>query len=171
MTRYNPLAEALGLIAAGVMRVDFETGLVFQTVTTNLYTYERPVGMLRTNGYVAISLGARRSVLAHRLMWAAAHGAIDPALVINHKNGVKRDNRLCNLEAVTPAENIRHAYRTGLILSGEQHYACKLPDAAVPVVREMLADGQPAKDIAAHFDVSASLIGQIRRGERRFGGV
>lgn len=167
----TPVEEALELVRAGVMRVDFETGIVHRTFTTTLYTYERPVGTLRLNGYVGISLGARKSFTAHRLVWAAAHGHVDPAMMVNHKNGIKHDNRLLNLEEVTPQANIKHAYRTGLIPSGENHYWCKLKDADVPVVLARLAEGFTAKQVAEEFGVSSSLIYLVRDGVGRFAQV
>jgi hypothetical protein len=45
----------------------------------------------------------------HRMVWEAAHGPIPQGHHIHHINGDKLDNRLCNLECLTPAEhNRRH---------------------------------------------------------------
>lgn len=43
--------------------------------------------------------------LAHRVAWAIYHGSW-PERLIDHINGVKKDNRLCNLREATHAQNI-----------------------------------------------------------------
>jgi hypothetical protein len=40
---------------------------------------------------------------------------------VNHRNGVKRDNWLSNLERCTPSYNLWHAIETGLIVDKEYH--------------------------------------------------
>lgn len=46
--------------------------------------------------------------LSHRVVWAMVHGEW-PAGEIDHINGMRDDNRLVNLRAVTRAENMRNA--------------------------------------------------------------
>lgn len=55
--------------------------------------------------------------MAHRLAWLIVTGCW-PTHEIDHINGSKADNRLCNLRAATPEQNKRnthHRNNTGLI--------------------------------------------------------
>ncbi|EOL9073535.1 HNH endonuclease signature motif containing protein [Cronobacter malonaticus] len=60
------------------------------------------------NGYRYASVtsdGKQRRIQTHRVAWILAHGAIPDGLQVDHVNGVRDDNRLCNLRLVTQREN------------------------------------------------------------------
>ena len=74
-----------------------------------------PIGAKSPSGYLTINHGRRGFyMLAHRVIWESVHGPIPDGIQINHINGIKTDNRIENLELVTPSENALHAYRIGL---------------------------------------------------------
>ena len=50
---------------------------------------------------------------AHRVIFSTFSG-LTSNQEINHKNGIKDDNALNNLEVCTRSENLIHAYKTGL---------------------------------------------------------
>ena len=72
------------------------------------------------SGYYSYSVvpdvGKRTSLKKHRgiMLAFSDYPANADKLEVNHKNGIKSDNKIDNLEWVTPSENILHAFKMGL---------------------------------------------------------
>lgn len=113
--------------------------------------------------------GFRFCTCAHRLVWRALKGPIENGRVINHKNGMKRDNRPDNLECVSNGENVSHAHRSRLIdQRGEKNPASKLKDKQVVQIRLAYASGAYTQGkLAEMFKVKLGTISKIVRGDRR----
>jgi len=66
------------------------------------------------HGYRVVSFvadGKERKLLAHRVLYTLTHGSIPAGLVIDHINGERADNRLCNLRVVTKQQNDQNRTR------------------------------------------------------------
>ena len=63
-------------------------------------------GTLDDKGYIIITVFNKR-YRAHRLAWLYTHGKF-PENHMDHINGLRNDNRIINLRAVTQAENNRN---------------------------------------------------------------
>lgn len=76
------------------------------------------------------------------------------------------NNRRCNLRWDTLLENARDRIRHGTQVRGESQPRAKLTDADVSAIREEYFSGDVrAEDIAARYDVTATLIQNIVRGK------
>lgn len=113
--------------------------------------------------YTLCTRGKVRVVKAHRLVYAAFCGAIPTALQINHKDGDKLNNHFSNLELLTPIENTRHAWRTGLAIrrTGTAMGTSKLKEDDIPRIRAMKDSGMASPKIAQIFGVHDSTIRKI----------
>jgi hypothetical protein len=96
-------------------------------------------------GYVMVgfSAGARKErVLVHRVVALAFLGPVPPSQEVNHRNGLKTDNRLENLEYVSRARNLEHAREIGLYsVTGEANPMAVLTAEQALEVRRLHASG------------------------------
>lgn len=63
-------------------------------------------GSIDTDGYIILHID-HRHYKAHRLAWLYVHGAFPPDEV-DHRNGIRNDNRWCNLRPATRRENLQN---------------------------------------------------------------
>jgi len=75
---------------------------------------------------------------------------------VNHKNGVKTDNRVDNLEWVSAAQNTHHAVNSGLIKSN-------INSTKVKEIKKLLKTKMKGIEIAKKYNVPASLISKIKQ--------
>lgn len=111
-----------------------------------------PNGYLRVIPYVN---GVSHPSSVHRLVAEAFLGPRPSEIQVNHRNGIKTDNRLENLEYVTQSENHRHAFRTGLQHPrvGSAHHNHILTEELVAALRADRAQGMGYPALAKKYGI------------------
>ena len=121
-------------------------------------------------GYLYVNLWHKcnsRKCKVHRLVAVAFIPNPESKPEVNHRNGIKTDNHVENLEWATARENTRHAIDTGLLTfsQGEDHHNAKLTNEQAHFVREN-PDGLTCAALAEMFGVTPATIGDVQCGKK-----
>lgn len=103
----------------------------------------------------------------HRLVAKAFIPNPDNKPYINHKNGIKDDNRVVNLDWCTASENDIHAFKNGLRekMKGEKNGHARIKKEDVLDIRKMYSSGNYSqREIAEIYGYAQPSISNIVTG-------
>jgi hypothetical protein len=128
----------------------------------------RKIGSSDTDGYVQVNLTMaasrrgeyrnKKKIFAHRIVFLKYVGPLNDRLVINHKNGIKSDNRPENLEQITSYENTMHSIK---VLKNYPLHNFKLSYEIAQEIRELKKQGMIHKEIMYRYGISKSTVSYI----------
>lgn len=132
-------------------------GKILPIVETNKFGYKK--FMLRKPNY-------KKIVFTHRVV---AECFINNPLnkpFVNHKNSIKNDNNIENLEWCTASENLKHSFSHGKNSQvGERNAKSKLTSDEVYKIK-FETDGMIHSQIAKIYNIHTNHVGSIKRNER-----
>lgn len=126
---------------------------------------------LSNEKYIRVVLhsgGAKETRSVHSLVLEAFVCRRPKGMVGNHKNGNKHDNRLENLEWVTPSQNTQHSFDVlhRNTPRGENHGMAKLTYEKANKIKELYSTGEYGQwDLAKLFSIGRSSIQRIISGK------
>ena len=117
------------------------------------------VGILRvTRGESVLSKCETEVIIS----WISQHGVIPEGYCIDHINNDKADNRISNLQLLTPEQNSSKAKGDGLYLTGLDNKATKLdPDLKDEIAYLYHHTEATQRQLAEVYGISKSRINQI----------
>lgn len=142
------------------------TGKVWSTITGKyLKGGLTPAGYLTV--YLTMPIGKRKTHYIHRMVTDVYLKNTTKGLTVNHKNGVKTNNHIDNLEMMTYSENLRHAADVLKV-----HRSFTLAYKEVLEIRDLARqDIFTHKELGALYGISREHARDISSLKRRTRGV
>ncbi|MDP2983104.1 MAG: HNH endonuclease signature motif containing protein [Candidatus Latescibacter sp.] len=129
------------------------------------------IDKIAESGYMIafLKLGdAQTMVRVHRLIWWYFFGEIPENMQINHIDGDRANNRLNNLEMVTPSQNLRHAVNViKTIKKNWESQKSIYTKEDYQKLKAMIQSGMRSKDIREKMNMKFSTFYSIRRRIRK----
>lgn len=123
-----------------------------------------------SRGYQKLTIHHKKdySIRVHRLVAEAFIANPENKPEVNHKNGVKSDNSVFNLEWVTGLENMQHAVKTDLIRRNKKCYNFKYSDAITHEICRLLEENKLyMHQIANKLGVTYSFVVAVKTKKDR----
>lgn len=126
-----------------------------------------PRRQYKTHGYSYCNFKTEKKYFArriHRLVAIAFIPNTENKPCVNHKNGIKDDNCVENLEWVTNSENDIHAFDSGLRepMKGEMNGHSKITNKDVLEIRELCVNSDLSqREIGERYGISQSVVSEI----------
>lgn len=143
-----------------------KNGRIFSSITKRILSPKKT-----HKGYEEVTLvkdGNKHHKKIHRLVAKTFVQNPENKKQVNHKNGIKDDNRAINLEWVTCKENINHAYKNGLVdletrsNKGVDNGRSKIKESDVIDIRNTYRLGCfTQKEIASAYNISDGQVSNI----------
>jgi hypothetical protein len=111
------------------------------------------------DGYAKVILcrqGQRRHARVASLVLEAFVGPAPRGMAVAHNNGIRNDNRLCNLRWATQKDNCADKIGHGTAQRGECHPMCSLTEEIVISLRHRRANGERPIDLIREYGIGRS---------------
>lgn len=139
------------------------TGLIYSKIIDNLLSqFKDKDGYLQVN----LQIGTRSNVTkrVHRLVAIAFLPNPHLKATVNHKDGIKTNNNIDNLEWCTHLENNQHAAKNNLMCHGSDIHTSLLNEEDVVKIKYLFVEHLLGDtEIGNMFGVNNSTISNIRR--------
>ena len=125
---------------------------------------------IKTNGYMFVNLynmntKKKEALYVHRLVAYEFIKNKNNLSDVNHKDGIKTNNDVSNLEWVTKSENMKHVFQKGLVKNipkGSDHYNNKYSEKIIRNICFLLEKKLKCKEISNITGVNIYTIKSIK---------